>query len=76
MAAGLVSAAALIDLDDVVIGGGIAAAGDILFTPLREAIGVRAGLGFVRRMRVHPSPLGADAGLLGAAALALDAAPS
>jgi hypothetical protein len=25
---------------------------------------------------VHPSPLGADAGLLGAAALALDAAPS
>jgi glucokinase len=76
LAAAIVSAAALIDLDDVVVGGGVAAAGDLLFTPLREAIDARAGLGFVRRTRVHPSPLGVDAGLLGAAALALDAAPS
>jgi glucokinase len=76
LATAIVSAAALIDLDDVVIGGGVAAAGDVLFLPLRKAIDARAGLGFVRRTRVHASPLGADAGLLGAAALALDAAPS
>jgi glucokinase len=76
LATAIVSAAALIDLDDVVIGGGVAAAGDLLFAPLRTAIDARAGLAFVRRTRVHPSPLGADAGLLGAAALALDAAPS
>jgi glucokinase len=76
LAAAIVSAAALVDLDDVVIGGGVAAAGDVLFNPLREGIRTRAGLGFVRRVRVHLSPLGADAGLLGAAALALSAAPS
>lgn len=76
LASAIVSASALIDLDDVVVGGGVAAAGEVLFTPLREAIHARAGLGFVRRTRVHASPLGADAGLLGAAALALDAARS
>jgi glucokinase len=76
LATAIVSASALIDLDDVVIGGGVAAAGDVLFQPLRRALGARAGLGFVRRTRVHASPLGADAGLLGAAALAIRAAPS
>lgn len=76
LAAAIVSAAALVDLDDVVIGGGVAGAGDVLFAPLRDAIRDLAGLGFVRRIRVHPSPLGADAGLLGAAALALAAAHS
>lgn len=76
LAAAIVSAAALIDLDDVVVGGGVAAAGDVLFKPLREGIAVSAGLDFVRRARVHRSPLGPDAGLLGAAALALGAAPS
>jgi glucokinase len=74
LAAAIVSAAALIDLDDVVVGGGVAQAGDLLFDPLREAVADLAGMAFVRRVRIHPSPLGNDAGLLGAAALALDAA--
>jgi glucokinase len=74
LATAIVSAAALIDLDDVVVGGGVAAAGDVLFTPLRQAFADRAGLAFVQRARISPSSLGADAGLLGAAALALDAA--
>jgi glucokinase len=75
LATAIISAAALIDLDDVVIGGGVAAAGDVLFHPLRQALRARAGLGFIRRTRVHASPLGADAGLLGAAALAIRAVP-
>jgi glucokinase len=74
LAAAIVTAAALIDLDDVVIGGGVAGAGHILLDPLRASLGERAGLDFIRRVRVHASPLGADAGLLGAAALVLDAA--
>ncbi|MDG4767301.1 ROK family protein [Solwaraspora sp. WMMD406] len=74
LAAAIVSATALIDLDDVVIGGGVAAAGDVLFAPLRKAVAELAGLDFVRRVRVHTSGLGNDAGLLGAAALALEAA--
>ncbi|MFV2020472.1 ROK family protein [Micromonospora sp. LOL_023] len=74
LAAAVVSATALVDLDDVVIGGGVAAAGDLLFAPLRAAVAELAGLDFVRRVRVHTSSLGNDAGLLGAAALALEAA--
>lgn len=73
LAAAIVSAAALIDLDDVVVGGGVAQAGDLLFQPMRDAVADRAGMAFVRRVRIRPSPLGNDAGLLGAAALALDA---
>jgi len=75
LAAGIVSAAGLLDLDDVVVGGGVAGAGDLLFTPLREAVADLAGLAFIRRVRIHPSPLGTDAGLLGAAALLLGSTP-
>jgi glucokinase len=57
-----------------VLGGGVAGAGHILLDPLRAGLGERAGLDFIRRVRVHASPLGADAELLGAAALVLDAA--
>jgi glucokinase len=75
LAAAVVSAAALVDLDDVVIGGGVAEAGEVIFAPLRAAVGELAGLPFVRRVRIHASQLGRDAGLLGAAALAFDALP-
>jgi glucokinase len=75
LAAGIVSAGGLLDLDDVVVGGGVAGAGDLLFTPLREAVADLAGLAFIRRVRIHPSPLGTDAGLLGAAALLLGSTP-
>jgi glucokinase len=71
LAAGIVCASGLLDLDDVVVGGGVAGAGDLLFTPLRAAVADLAGLAFIRRVRIHPSPLGTDAGLLGAAALIL-----
>ncbi|HEX8627681.1 MAG TPA: ROK family protein [Catenuloplanes sp.] len=74
VAAGIVSAAALIELDEVVIGGGVAGAGDLLFTPIRRSIAELAGLPFVRQVRVSQSQLGGDAGLLGAAALAFAAA--
>jgi glucokinase len=74
LAAGIVSAAALVDLDEVVIGGGVAGAGEVLFQPLLAALPDLAGFDFVRRVRVSRSVLGGDAGLLGAAALALDSA--
>ncbi|GFJ89186.1 ROK family protein [Phytohabitans rumicis] len=75
VAAGIVCASGLLDLDDVVVGGGVAGAGDLLFTPLREAVADLAGLAFIRRVRIHPSRFGTDAGLLGAAALALRSTP-
>lgn len=63
--------ATTLDLTLVVIGGGIAAAGDVLFDPLREELRDRARLDFVRDLRVVPAALGEQAGLIGAAALVL-----
>jgi glucokinase len=74
VAATVASVAAVCDLDLVVIGGGVAKSGALLFDPLREALASYAGLAFLRDLRVVPAALGGDAGLVGAAAL-LRAAP-
>ncbi len=71
---GIASAAALLDLDRVVIGGGVAlGAWDLLEPPLRAELAMRARLAFMRDLRVTRSALGERAGLLGAGKLALDA---
>ncbi|MGK2869417.1 MAG: ROK family protein [Mycobacterium sp.] len=72
LAAVIASTAAVCDLDLVVIGGGVAKAGAVLFDPLREALTRYTRLDFIRGLRVLPAELGGDAGLVGAAALALD----
>ncbi|MEV4371846.1 ROK family protein [Nonomuraea sp. NPDC049637] len=72
LAIGILSSAVLLDLDHVVIGGGVAAAGPTLFGPLRRAVKENAGFGFLRRLRAEPTRLGRDAGLLGGAALVLN----
>jgi glucokinase len=69
LAAMIASVAAVCDLDLVVIGGGVAKSGPLLFDPLREALGRYARLDFIRGLRVVTAELGADAGLVGAAAL-------
>ena len=66
----IASVAAVCDLDRVVIGGGVAKAGALLFDPLREALTTYAGLDFIRDLTVSPAELGGDAGLVGAAHLA------
>jgi glucokinase len=67
----LAGVTAALDLDLVVIGGGLAGAGDLLFDPLRAALERHALMPFTRRLRVVPAANPADAGLLGAAALIL-----
>ena len=67
LACGIVGAAALLDLDLVVIGGGVAAAGPILLDPLRTHLARRATLSFVQRVQALPGTLGRNAGLIGAA---------
>jgi glucokinase len=69
VAAMIASVAAVCDLDLVVIGGGVAKSGALLFDPLREALATYARLTFLRGLRVVPAQLGGDAGLVGAAAL-------
>jgi glucokinase len=72
VAAMIASVGAVCDLDLVVIGGGVAKSGALLFDPLRAALSTYAGLDFLRGLRVLPAKLGGEAGLVGAAAL-LDA---
>ena len=72
VAAMIASVGAVCDLDLVVIGGGVAKSGALLFNPLREALSTYAGLDFLRGLRVLAAELGGEAGLVGAAAL-LDA---
>ncbi|HEX9339497.1 MAG TPA: ROK family protein [Pseudonocardiaceae bacterium] len=71
LATALLTTAALCDIDHVVIGGGVAAAGDTLLRPIRHALSHRGGMAFLHRMQVRVSALGRDSGLFGAAALAL-----
>lgn len=71
IAAAIASVAATCDLDLVVIGGGVAKAKGLLFLPLRETLAWYAGLDFIRELRVEPAELGGDAGLVGAARLAM-----
>ncbi|GAA4557797.1 ROK family protein [Planotetraspora kaengkrachanensis] len=71
LAAGIVSTAAICDLSRVVIGGGVAAAHDLLFPPLRAAIAEHGRLAFLRQLTVATASLGNAAGLVGAAALVL-----
>lgn len=69
VAAMIASVGAVCDLDLVVIGGGVAQSGELLFAPIRAALAGYAGLAFLRELRVVPAELGGDAGLVGAAAL-------
>ncbi len=70
LAAMIASVAAVCDLDLVVIGGGVAQSGALLFDPLRAALADYAGLDFLAGLRVVPAELGGQAGLVGAARLA------
>lgn len=69
VAATIASVGAVCDLDLVVIGGGVAKSGALLFDPLRAALDRYAGLDFLRGLQVVPATLGGEAGLVGAAAL-------
>ncbi len=69
VAAMIASVGAVCDLDLVVIGGGVAKSGPLLFDPLQEALAHYVGLEFIAGLRVVPAELGGDAGLVGAAAL-------
>ena len=70
LAAMIASVGAVCDLDLVVIGGGVAKSGPLLFGPLRAKLAEYAGLDFLSGLRVVPGDLGGAASLIGAARLA------
>lgn len=69
----LASAVYLLNPDAVVIGGGVAHAGDVLFDPLRKQIQSTLSEEFWAKLEVKPAELGNDAGIIGSSALAADA---
>jgi glucokinase len=60
----------LLNLEAIVLGGGVAASFDLLAEPMRREIAARAFAVPARRIRIVKGELGDDAGILGAAALA------
>lgn len=69
-AAGIAATATQLDIDVVVVGGGLSKAGEVVFEPLRRHLGDFATLGHVVDLDLRVAEL-ANAGLLGAASLAL-----
>ena len=65
----LVSIVNLLNPDRVVIGGGVASAGKIMFDRVSETILARAMLVQAKAVRVVKAKLGSDAGMIGAGLL-------
>ncbi len=65
----------LLNPDSIVIGGGVAKAGDLLFEPIRNTIRSVTMPTFFENLKILPAALGNDAGVIGSASLALDSLP-
>lgn len=62
----------LLNLDRIVLGGGVAQAGDLLFEPIRKAVSTRTIDVIHDKLEIVPAALGTDAGIIGNAVLALE----
>jgi glucokinase len=72
LGAGVASLVHIFNPDVVAIGGGVTAAGHLLFAPLHESLALHLMAPFAGGVRVVPTALDEDAGLLGAGVLALE----
>jgi glucokinase len=72
LAAGLGACVWLLNPDRIVIGGGVAKAGAIVFGPLRKKLESQLADPFKQKLKIVPAKFGNEAGIIGAAAVALD----
>ena len=72
LGAGLTGLVNALDPEVVVIGGGAVAAGDLLLEPARRVVAARALPPVAAVVRVVPARFGEEAGMLGAALLAME----
>jgi glucokinase len=72
LAAGIATTATELDVTTFVLGGGVSRAGEVIFEPLRRHVAEFAALPYVADLEIRPAVL-ENAGLLGAAKLALNA---
>jgi glucokinase len=70
LGAGLVTLVNIFNPEVIVIGGGAAAAGELLLGPARDVLQARGSRPARDQVRVVPATLGPDAGFIGAGALA------
>jgi glucokinase len=70
----LTNIAWLLNPDRIVIGGGVAKAGPLLFEPIKRTIRERTSAVYHEHLEVVPAELGNDGGIIGSAALAVDTA--
>ena len=76
LATAMMNACWLLNPEAIVIGGGVARAGDLLFTPFREHLLRQLSGPFKDGLAILPAAFGHEAGTIGAAALALEEAGS
>ncbi len=69
---GIANLVNMLNPDIVVVGGGVMAAGELLLGPARSEVAARALSPSKEHVRIVPARFGAESGMLGAAALALD----
>lgn len=68
LAVGMVNFVGSLDISNIVIGGGVAQAGEVYWNPLMKHIRKEAEFaGFLRELKVSAAKLSTDAGLIGAA---------
>jgi len=71
--AALASAVWVLNPDTIVVGGGVAKAGELILAPIRRSVRSRTLALFHENLRIVPAELGNDAGIIGNAELILDA---
>jgi glucokinase len=71
LATAFASVAYLLQPQAIIVGGGVAQSGLILFEPLNKHLRERLSPVFYERLEVKPAALGNDAGVIGAATLAM-----
>lgn len=59
----------LLQPEAIIVGGGVAGSGEVLFGPLRRQLAERLNKYFAERIKIIPAVLGAKAGIIGCAAL-------
>lgn len=62
----------LLQPEAIIVGGGMAASGRVLFAPLRRHLAERLHKYFAERVKIIPAVLGAKAGMIGCAALVFE----
>jgi glucokinase len=72
LACALTSTVFLLNPEAIIIGGGVSKAGDLLFQPLQEKLFSQIGKPFQEHLQILPAQFGNEAGMIGAANLALE----